>query len=47
MDWEELDTNVWKNFITALFFKLVSSVERRELCIANEVWEEIVMPNRY
>lgn len=33
MGWEELDTDVWKNFILVVFFKLVSSVERRILGI--------------
>lgn len=35
MGWEELDTD-FKDFIPVFFFKLVSSVERRELCITNK-----------
>lgn len=34
--WEELDTDFEKNFIPVFFFKFVSSVERRELCITNK-----------
>lgn len=31
--WEELDVDVWKNFIPVSFSNLFNSVERIELCI--------------
>lgn len=39
--WEELDIDFEKNFIPVFFFKLVSTVERRELCITNKCGERL------
>lgn len=40
MDWEGLDTDIWKNFIAVVFSKLVYSVEGENNLFANEICEE-------
>lgn len=39
--WEELDIDFEKNFIPVFFFKLVSTEERRELCITDKCGERL------